>query len=214
MTLSSADPVPRLAPGRLLGTGLLLGLGMIAAAWVWRGAPGDHIPANWFPAARWAAYVGLGALVGGIFTLAAWRLLDRVPALKRIELLLVSVLDMPALRYRHAALLGLVAGIPEEILFRGAMQPAFGLVLTSLCFGVLHGITRAYFVYATLAGMMLGALAVWSDGLWASIAAHTVIDAVMLALLIRSWRDDQTRHSHNTSNPLDTNEPNPLSGPG
>jgi membrane protease YdiL (CAAX protease family) len=30
------------------------------------------------------------------------------------------------------------AGTAEEILFRGALQPRFGLILTSLAFGVVH----------------------------------------------------------------------------
>ena len=56
--------------------------------------------------------------------------------------------------------LGLAAGIGEETLFRGALQPRFGLVLTSLLFALIHsqyGIT-----FSTLAvfivGMILGLL--------------------------------------------------------
>jgi uncharacterized protein len=63
-----------------------------------------------------------------------------------------------------------------------------GLLVTSLLFGALHAVTFAYFVYATVAGALLGALALWRDGLWAPIAAHTVIDVIMFALLIRRWR--------------------------
>ena len=56
--------------------------------------------------------------------------------------------------------LGLAAGIGEETLFRGALQPRFGLLFTSLLFAILHsqyGIT-----FSTLAvfivGMFLGLL--------------------------------------------------------
>ncbi|MBN2303181.1 MAG: CPBP family intramembrane metalloprotease [Anaerolineae bacterium] len=192
-----ADPLPpdrRVTPRQLVSYGLWLGLGMIAAAWIWRGAPGDHLPPHWFPAAHWALDVALGALVGLGFGLGAWRLLDWVPSLKRIEELVVTTVDMSMLRYRHAVYVGLLAGIPEEILFRGAIQPTLGLVLTSALFGALHAITWVYFVYAMIAGMVLGVLAQWRSGLWASVAAHTVIDVVMLALLIRSWRRRGLEH--------------------
>jgi uncharacterized protein len=37
-----------------------------------------------------------------------------------------------------AILLGLTAGIGEELLFRGALQPRFGIIFTSLIFALLH----------------------------------------------------------------------------
>jgi hypothetical protein len=95
---------------------------------------------------------------------------------------------MESLTVAHAIWFGLIAGIPEETLFRGAMQPVAGLVVTALVFGALHAITPTYFVYATAAGVLLGALAAWSGGLWMSIAAHATIDTVMFVLLIARWR--------------------------
>ena len=50
--------------------------------------------------------------------------------------------------------LGLAAGIGEETLFRGALQPRFGLLFTSLLFAILHsqyGIT-----FSTLAVFIVG----------------------------------------------------------
>ena len=175
-------------PRLLVIQGALFGAGMIALAWliavVFRGVD----VATWFPRRAWALDLLAGALTGAAGALGVWGLLAVVPPLKRIETLLVRLLDMNALRPRHALLLGLVAGIPEEILFRGAIQPLLGLVVTSLLFGVLHAVTPAYFVYASGAGLVLGALAIWRDGLWAPIAAHVVVDAVMLLLLARTWR--------------------------
>ena len=37
-----------------------------------------------------------------------------------------------------AALIGITAGVGEELLFRGALQPRFGLILTSTAFAVIH----------------------------------------------------------------------------
>ena len=56
--------------------------------------------------------------------------------------------------------LGLAAGIGEETLFRGALQPRFGLIFTSLLFAVVH--SQYGFTFATLAvfvvGLILGLL--------------------------------------------------------
>lgn len=181
--------LPYPIPPRTLGWyGILFGTAMIALAvlWalVWRG---DHVT-NWFPSRRWLADILLGGGVGLAFALAAWRLIDYVPALKQLEHIIMHTLDMEPLRPLHAVWFGLIAGIPEEILFRGAMQPVLGLVVTSIIFGALHAVTRAYFVYALVASLMLGALAHWTPGLWAPIAAHVMIDTVMFWLLIARWR--------------------------
>ncbi len=183
------EQTERMAPDQLAHYGLLFGLAMMTIGVVWAGLlRGQDMGAAWFPAQAWGRDLALGAALGLGFALAAWKLLDVVPALRRIERLLAETLDIDALGYHHAVIFGLVAGIPEEILFRGAMQPVLGWPLTALIFGALHGITRAYFVYATVAGLLLGGLVLWRDGLWAAMAAHTVIDMVMFALLIRKWR--------------------------
>lgn len=185
----SPPPHPlRLRPRVLTGYGSLLGALMVAMGVGWALLAGDEGPGAWFPRERWLADLLLGALVGAGFAAAAWGLFGRVPALRRIERRLVALLDMAALRPHHAVIFGLLAGVPEEILFRGALQPTLGLLVTSLVFGALHAVTLAYFVYAGVAGMLLGALALWRGALWAPIAAHTVIDVIMFALLIRRWQ--------------------------
>lgn len=178
----------RMHPHTLLGYAVLLGLVMIAAAWLWAGATGGRAPGAWFPADHWLVDALLGGLVGTVFALAVGSLLDTLPAFQRIEHVLQSVLDMDALQWWDALLFGLLAGIPEEILFRGAMQAAWGWPLTSVLFGAVHAISPAYFVYASGAGALLGGLAIGSGGLWAPIAAHTAIDTIMFALLIYRWR--------------------------
>jgi membrane protease YdiL (CAAX protease family) len=102
---------------------------------------------------------------------------------------------MSAMGYHHVLIFGLMAGVPEEILFRGALQPALGVLPTALIFGALHALTPAYFVYASGAGVFLGGLALWRDGLWTPIAAHSVVDLIMLALLIHRWRTSKTMRS-------------------
>ncbi|MBD2492879.1 CPBP family intramembrane glutamic endopeptidase [Nostoc sp. FACHB-280] len=76
--------------------------------------------------------------------------------------------------------LGLLPGLSEELLFRGVMLPALGLdhvavIVSSLCFGVLHlsGSQQwPYVMWATVIGLILGYSALLSGNLLVPIVAH------------------------------------------
>jgi membrane protease YdiL (CAAX protease family) len=78
--------------------------------------------------------------------------------------------------------LGLLPGLSEELLFRGVMLPALGadhlaVIVSSLCFGVLHlSDTQQwpYVIWATLIGVILGYSALLSGNLFLPIVAHIV----------------------------------------
>jgi membrane protease YdiL (CAAX protease family) len=175
----------RIKPDRLVNYGSLLGVVMMALGWVGRR---DTV---WFPPHHWLLDLGIGLGCGTSFALLAWRLADHVTAMRNIKVMLIQTLDMDALRWYHAPIFGLIAGIPEEMLFRGAIQPWVGLIAASLVFGVLHAINRAYFIYATMAGLLLGGLMIWRGGLWSPIAAHFAVDAVMFGLLMVEHHKDK-----------------------
>jgi membrane protease YdiL (CAAX protease family) len=73
-------------------------------------------------------------------------------------------------------LLSIAAGLGEEIFFRGVLQPAIGLLLSSLLFGLLHAINLGYALYATLMGLYLGVLYYASGGLVLPIVTHALYD--------------------------------------
>lgn len=93
--------------------------------------------------------------------------------------------------------LGLLPGLSEELLFRGVMLPEFGLdflgvLLSSLCFGVLHMSNLkqwSYVVWASIVGIALGMSAVWTGNLLVPIVAHVLTNLVSGAV----WKlSDQT----------------------
>jgi CAAX protease family protein len=89
--------------------------------------------------------------------------------------------------------LALLAGVSEEILFRGVIQtalarsisPAIALLLTSLLFGLVHFASRAYALLAAIMGLYLGALFLLADNLIAPILAHAGYDFAALLWLSR-----------------------------
>lgn len=91
------------------------------------------------------------------------------------------------------ALVALLAGFCEEVAFRGVLQPlligelglAGGVFLCSLAFGLLHPVSRAYVVAATLMGGWLGVLTYVSGDCVAAIQVHTVHDWLALKALER-----------------------------
>lgn len=86
------------------------------------------------------------------------------------------------------ALVAALAGLGEELLFRGVIQagltewlgPTTGLLLASLAFGLAHSITPAYLVLATLMGLYMGLLYQWSDNLLLPVIVHALYDWIAI----------------------------------
>ncbi len=80
-----------------------------------------------------------------------------------------------------ALILGLSAGIGEELLLRGALQPRFGIFMTSLFFALLHTQYGLTFVLVGLflIGVMLGKMRV-RYGTAAPIITHAVFNVIVV----------------------------------
>ena len=80
-----------------------------------------------------------------------------------------------------ALILGLSAGIGEELLLRGALQPRFGIFITSLLFALLHTQYGLTFVLVGLflIGAMLGKMRV-RYGTAAPIITHAVFNLIVV----------------------------------
>lgn len=82
-----------------------------------------------------------------------------------------------------ALILALASGIGEEILFRGALQPVFGIWMTSLLFAVLH--TQYTLTPASLTIFVVGLMLGWlrqRHSTSAAVLAHFTYNFVILAL--------------------------------
>lgn len=91
------------------------------------------------------------------------------------------------------------AGIGEEILFRGGLQPTLGVILTALLFGFSHGGWRkdmwAYVVAASISGSIFGVAYAWSGDLWVSVIAHTLHNVAATVVLSRNDAEVEAEES-------------------
>ena len=159
-------------------------LALVGLAWSWI----RHIPLAGGPpllslAAGTSAALLLAALYGWL--LRSGPDVAPVQAMRRLyHGLLRPVfgnLGLPAI-----VLISVVAGVGEEILFRGVLQQEFGLFVASLAFGAAHVGSRGMVVlgaWAAATGFALGGLALATGGLIAPIAAHALYDALALAYI-------------------------------
>ncbi len=84
--------------------------------------------------------------------------------------------------------LGAAAGLGEEWLFRGVVQPVLGLPAASLVFGLAHVGGQRMLplgVWAAVMGLALGGLAMATGGLIAPIVAHGLYDMLALGYIRR-----------------------------
>lgn len=109
-------------------------------------------------------------------------------------------LVLKPLEWQDIVWLGLLPGLSEELLFRGVMLPALGediaaVVISSICFGVLHfsGSQQwPYVVWASFVGAILGMSAVLTGNLLVPVLAHIITNLISSSL----WK---------LSNPIESN---------
>ena len=121
-------------------------------------------------------------------------------ALRKIrDLIMVTLASkLYARHWTDLFMLSAIAGVAEEALFRGVVQPwielhwgfAAGLMLSSVLFAVVHAITPLYALFAGVVSVYLG-LALDYGGtrnLLTPIVIHGLYDFIAFLLLIRLYK--------------------------
>lgn len=152
---------------------------IIAKLWLAIGSIA-HLRAQWeFDKLAIGIVLGLGITAASAVVYSLW------PAYRQSADVYLGLVLKP-LTYPDILWLGLLPGLSEEFLFRGVMLPALGLnftglILSSLCFGVLHlsGNNQwPYVIWATLVGLALGYSALATGNLLVPILAHILTNLV------------------------------------
>jgi membrane protease YdiL (CAAX protease family) len=134
----------------------------------------------------WGAGIGVFLFIAQLVMVAIWLLL--VPAEQfgqqsaAAEQITRSINTLPA-----AFLFSLLAAVSEEILFRGALQPVFGLGLTSLYFALIH--IQYTLTPATLIIFIVALVLGWlrqRHSTSATVIAHFLYNFIQLAAAILS----------------------------
>ena len=99
--------------------------------------------------------------------------------------------SLVACRWYDLLLVAMVAGIGEELLFRGVLHPLVGIMWSNVIFGLLHLITLPYALLAGMMGGYLGYLLDQSENILAPIITHGVYDFLAFLVIARECR--QTR---------------------
>ena len=154
----------------------------------------------------WLQSTGWGCL-GAFATYGLLILLTRIPGLLPDDLeRQMRNLHAFAASFGASVLVALcvVAGVGEELLFRGAVQgwlagslgEITAIVVASLLFGLVHYISFTYFLVATGLGLLLGTAYALSDSLSLVMIWHAVYDMVALYCLLRfpHWFGVRPRH--------------------
>jgi hypothetical protein len=171
-----------------------LGLAAVGLGWLVGYPPADAVP-------QWTAADFAAGALSAIPMLAGLIVLVRVPWRPFVELLRVideSVAPLfRGVRLGEMAVIAGLAGLGEEMLFRGVIQRALAgwiggpsglwiaLGVTAVLFGLGHAITRMYFAIAALMGLYLGGLLLATNNLLVPITAHAVYDFLALVYLVR-----------------------------
>jgi membrane protease YdiL (CAAX protease family) len=110
--------------------------------------------------------------------------------LQEIKQFLLEALgpSLAACRWYDLLLVAAVAGVGEELLFRGVLHPLAGPVWSNVLFGLAHFITPTYAILAGLLGHFLGWLLDYSENILAPIIAHGLYDFLAFLVVVREFR--------------------------
>jgi uncharacterized protein len=131
----------------------------------------------------------------------------RFSALERIKRLVLDLLgpSLVACRWYELVFVAAVAGIGEELVFRGVLQRLFerwfdwrgwgwiaGLAASNVIFGLLHFLTPAYALLAGLMGVYFGLVmdSTHPPNLVTAMIAHGLYDYLAFLLLRRAARTE------------------------
>ena len=177
-----------MSPQRIVIVALVTQGALIALAW-WASAA-LHLPMQWGSPPR-DALIGVGVAI--VLAAINYLLLTRAPEnwlVDGVRLVYNETIVPLFARVGPLApvLIGAAAGVGEEWLFRGILQPLLGLVAASVLFGLAHvGGARMlpFGVWATGMGFIMGSLTLVTGGLIAPMVAHGVYDMLALAYIRR-----------------------------
>ena len=191
-----------------------LALAALTIGWCVSINPVEHLSWDWL-AFAWG-------VLATVPTFAIFWLTYRYPigSLRKIREFLSRELapSLSNLRWYDLVLLSILAGVSEELLFRGLLQPWIGRAchsawagqfLSNLVFGVVHWVTPLYALLACVIGNYLSWLVTLTEpsNLLTPMVTHTIHDYLAFLVIVAEYRrkrampNDETPHDEGMTNP-------------
>ena len=172
-----------------------LALAALTIGWCVSINPVEHLYWSW----RALAWGVLGAVPTTLLFVVTYR--SPLSPLKTIREFLARELapSLSNLRWYDLVLLSILAGVAEELLFRGLLQPwigracqseSAGQFLTNLLFGLVHWVTPLYALLACVIGYYFSWLMTLNEptNLLTPIVSHTVHDYLAFLIVVAEYR--------------------------
>ena len=158
------------------------------------------------------------AVMMGLFA-ASTALSEILPSFKELKSIYQRLLipQLESIPLFGLALMSAGAGIGEETLFRGVLQNwvieglgstalaeysvVFGVVASSLAFGLAHAITASYFIFAFAAGVVFSVEYLYC-GLPAAAFTHGLYDFIAFILVLQLWGNKNNITDKESNNDL------------
>lgn len=143
---------------------------------------------NWLTPHGLILQIIAGLAFGLLAGYTAWWMINR-PQLKSIKMKYGMLIHSLKLNVWEILFLSLSAGVGEEFLFRGVIQPYWGVWITAIFFVAIHGYLdprdNKMMTYGLLMTIIIGVLGYMKIyvGLVAPMTSHFMIDVVLLYLL-------------------------------
>ena len=161
-------------------------------------------------------YFSENAVIYGLFgtlpLILIFLALEHMPhtSMQKIRQLLLETLGPSMYRYNWADLfiLAAIAGVSEEVLFRGVIQPwmesswgmTAGLIASNILFGLVHAITPLYAILATAVGIYLGLFLDYGGerNLLTPIVIHSAYDFFAFLAIMNAYRATRLNNEHDS----------------
>ena len=169
----SKQKILNLATFTLVGMG---GLGLSIIVFVWDASVSDALMLQ-----NWLEQLISGSIYGMVIAFIGWQLIS-LPFLKSTKEFFCNLIGSFKLSMVEIIYISFCAGVGEELLFRGGVQPWLGIWFTSVIFVAVHGYLNPKNLPLSLYGLFMvfgiagiGYLAE-TYGLLSAIIAHITID--------------------------------------
>jgi uncharacterized protein len=173
-----------------------IGLAAIVLAWLFRVPIREQMP-TLDSAIAYSAGRGIVATIP-LLIIFAWLARSSWPPFVQLREQVERLVDelFAGATLGQLALVALLAGVGEELLFRGVLQsvairwttPVIGVMIASLLFGAAHALSKLYFVLATLISVYFAWIVLAYHDLFAAIVAHSMYDFAALLYFCRFAR--------------------------